>query len=85
VEEVWLMWWVPIAVALISGPIMFMLHRLDRNNTAQHSQNMEVISEMRDDVREVKADVREVKADYRHLSSKVDTVASDLQKHVGGG
>lgn len=79
------MWWVPIAVALISGPIMFMLHRFDKNNTKQHSQNMEVISEMRDDVREVKADVREVKADYRHLSSKVDTVASDLQKHVGGG
>lgn len=78
-------WWVPIVVAVISGPIMFMLHRLDRNNTKQHGQNMEVIQGMRDDVREVKADVREVKADHRHIASQVDSLAKDFQQHVGGG
>ena len=34
---------VPIAVALIGGPVMFMLHRFDKRNTAQHEGNMGVL------------------------------------------
>lgn len=79
------MWWVPIVVALISGPIMFMLHRLDRNNSKQHGDNMRVIKEIGADVRDVKADVREVKADHRVTAAKVDSLAKDFQQHVGGG
>lgn len=34
---------VPIAVALIGGPVMWFLHRLDRRNTHQHDGNMGVL------------------------------------------
>lgn len=79
------MWWVPIVVAVISGPIMFMLHRLDRNNTKQHGDNMRVIRDIGNDVRDVKADVRDVKADHRQTAAKVDSLAKDFQQHIGGG
>lgn len=34
---------VPVAVALIGGPIMFMLNRFDKRNTKQHEGNMGVL------------------------------------------
>ena len=34
---------VPVAVALIGGPIMFMLNRFDKRNTEQHMGNMGVL------------------------------------------
>lgn len=37
------MWWVPIVVALIGGPLMWGLHRFDKRNTEQHGQNMKVL------------------------------------------
>lgn len=37
------MWWVPIVVALIGGPVMWFLARFDRRNTDQHNRNMEVL------------------------------------------
>lgn len=33
-------WFVPIIVALIAGPLMWMLHRLDRRNTQQHGDSI---------------------------------------------
>lgn len=38
------MWWVPIAVALIGGPMMWGLHRFDRRNTEQHGENLRVLN-----------------------------------------
>lgn len=35
--------WVPVLVALIGGPVMWLLHRFDRRNTAQHEGNMGVL------------------------------------------
>lgn len=35
---------VPVAVALIGGPVMFFLHRFDRRNTEQHEGNMGVLN-----------------------------------------
>lgn len=35
------MWIVPIAVAIITGPIVVLMSRFDKRNTAQHDQNME--------------------------------------------
>ena len=35
------MYIVPIVVAVIGGPLMWILHRLDRNNTQQHNENLE--------------------------------------------
>ena len=36
-------WFVPIAVAVIGGPIMWLLHRLDRHNTEQHNTNLDTL------------------------------------------
>ena len=36
-----MMYIVPIVVAVIGGPLMWILHRLDRNNTQQHNENLE--------------------------------------------
>lgn len=40
--------WVPIVVALIGGPIMWFLNRLDKRNTEQHGRSMEMLTETRD-------------------------------------
>jgi len=45
---------VPIAVALIGGPVMWFLHRLDRRNTQQHGQSMKILTEVRDDMKTVR-------------------------------
>lgn len=42
--------WVPIAVALIGGPLMWLLHRFDRRNTEQHGQNMKVLNRIEEKV-----------------------------------
>ena len=34
---------VPVAVALIGGPVMWFLHRFDKRNTEQHGANMGVL------------------------------------------
>ena len=35
--------WIPIAVALIGGPVMWFLSRFDNRNTEQHNANMQVL------------------------------------------
>jgi hypothetical protein len=45
---------VPIAVALIGGPVMWFLHRLDQRNTHQHGQSMKILTEVRDDMKTVR-------------------------------
>jgi len=35
--------WVPVLVALIGGPLMWLLTRFDKRNTQQHGANMEVL------------------------------------------
>jgi len=42
---------VPIAIAIIGGPMMWLLHRLDRRNTDQHDQSMKILTEVRDDIK----------------------------------
>jgi peptidoglycan hydrolase CwlO-like protein len=70
--------WIPVIVAVITGPLMWALVRLDRRNTAQHETAMHVhqanqtlLTALRDDVGDVKADVRDVKADVRELRGRV--------------
>lgn len=36
-------WWVPIVVAVIGGPLMWGLHKLDKHNTNQHSQSLDML------------------------------------------
>ena len=32
-------WWVPIAVAIITGPVVVLLQKLRRENTSQHAES----------------------------------------------
>lgn len=59
--------WVPVAVALIGGPLMWALHRFDQRNTEQHGENMKILSRV-----ERKVDV---------LDAKVDRVDERLWRH----
>jgi hypothetical protein len=43
-----------IIVALISGPIMWLLYRLEKKNTEQHGSAVELIKSVKKDVSEVK-------------------------------
>lgn len=56
------MWWVPISVALIGGPLMWALQRFDKRNTHQHSDNMKVLRRIEDKVDGVKDDL------HNHIS-----------------
>ena len=58
---------VPIAVALIGGPLMWLLHRFDRRNTEQHGENMRILQRV-----ENKVDV---------LDAKVDRVDEKMWRH----
>ena len=50
-------WWVPISVAVIGGPLMWLLQRLDRRNTQQHGENQRVLERIEEKVDDVKADL----------------------------
>jgi hypothetical protein len=53
-------WLSPIIVALIGGPLMFLVRMLDRHNTRQHGQNMDVLTSIKASVEEVKNDVKQI-------------------------
>jgi hypothetical protein len=36
-------WLVPILVAVIGGPTMWLLHRLDKTNSEQHQHNLDTL------------------------------------------
>jgi len=46
--------WAVILSALISGPLMWVLYRLDKRNTDQHGKAVDLIKSVKDDVQEVK-------------------------------
>lgn len=50
--------YIPIVVALITSPLMWLLNRLDKRNSAQHANNMDVLNEIKADVREAKDDIK---------------------------
>lgn len=60
-----------IVVAVIGGPVMWLLYRLDKRNTQQHGQSMAIIQEVKNDVKDVKGDMIDVKADVRDLKTDV--------------
>jgi hypothetical protein len=63
--------WSAIVVAVIGGPLMWLLYRLDRRNTQQHGESIKIIQEVQRDVKDVKGDIHDVKADVRDLKSDV--------------
>ena len=42
-----------VIAALIAGPIMWLLHRLDKNNSDQHKQNLDVLNRVESKVDKV--------------------------------
>lgn len=57
--------YIPIVVALIGGPVMWFLNRLDKRNTEQHGRSMEILERV-----ETKVDRVDGKVD--RLDGKVD-------------
>ena len=43
-----------IVVALISGPIMWLLYRLEKKNTNEHGQVITLLATVKNDIKEVK-------------------------------
>lgn len=52
-------WLIPPLVALISGPLVWLLRRLDRNNTDQHANSMRVLERIETKVDGVKEDLKD--------------------------
>ena len=50
-------WFVPIAVALISGPLVVLMSRFDKRNTEQHDRNMEELKRIGDSIDDVSVKV----------------------------
>ena len=46
--------WAVVLSALISGPLMWLLYRLEKKNTDQHGKAVDLIKSVKDDVNEVK-------------------------------
>lgn len=59
-------WLSPIIVALIGGPLMFLVRMLDRHNTRQHGQSFDVLTSIKASVEEVKNDVKQIDARLEH-------------------
>ena len=45
--------WVPLAVALIGGPVMWFLTRFDKRNTDQHAENQKVLTRIESKIQKV--------------------------------
>lgn len=62
------MWWVPLVVAVIGGPLMWFLAKFDKRNTEQHGANMRVLERI-----EVKVDKLDDRLDGHidwHINNK---------------
>ncbi len=60
--------WVPIVVAVIGGPLMWLLARFDRRNTEQHGENMRIL--------------KRVEGKVDRLDTKIDRVDDRLWTHM---
>ncbi|MGA1038204.1 MAG: hypothetical protein ACO3VQ_10395 [Ilumatobacteraceae bacterium] len=61
-------WFVPIAVAVISGPLVVLMSRFDKRNTEQHDRNMQELKRIGDSVDSV--------------GVKVDKLDDRLDRHI---
>jgi hypothetical protein len=77
---------VAIAVAVISGsgiPLWF-LNRFDKRNTEQHSANMDILTEARNDLKEVKHEIRDVKEDVRDVKHNLNDHIKNHKENQDG-
>lgn len=76
-----------VAVAVISGPVMWFLKRFDKRNTEQHDKNMEVLSRVESKVDRLDEKVDHLDNKVIHVDSKiyyVDTKVQDIHERVNG-
>lgn len=57
-------WWIPIAVAVITGPVVVLLQMLRSENTSQHAESRELLHHMIIKVDDIHDDVSELKTDF---------------------
>jgi hypothetical protein len=69
--------WVPVFVAVITGPLMWLLVKFDRRNSSQHDSNLTRLVALHEDVKEVKADVRAVKLDMVTVKADITDMKHD--------
>ena len=71
------MWFVPIIVALISGPLVVLMSRFDKRNTEQHDRNMEELKRIGDSVDDVSVKVTKLDDRLdRHVEWHLDNDSS---------
>ena len=46
-------WAIPVVVAVIGGPLMWLLHRLEKRNTEQHGKSMDMLTTIHGDIRKI--------------------------------
>lgn len=73
-------WWVAIAVAVIGGPVMWFLNRLDRRNTSQHRASLAVLEETRTLVGNVDSKVDKLEAKVDRLDDRIFNHVEDHHK-----
>lgn len=61
-------WWVAIVVAVIGGPLMWLLRRLDRRNTEQHNNSLNTLHRIEESIGRV--------------DGKVDRLDARLDSHI---
>lgn len=63
-----------ISVAVIGGPVMWVLHRFDRRNTTQHQENFNALERI-----DAKLDRHDDKLD--RLNDRLEQHTNDQRKH----
>lgn len=56
-------WWVPLVVAVITGPVVVLLQMLRNENTTQHAESRELLHHMIIKVDDIHDDVADLKED----------------------
>lgn len=67
-------WIVPVIVALIGGPIMWLLARLDRRNTHQHGQSVDLLNRL-------DGKVDDIHGHLGRMGEKLDNHVNDKRGH----
>lgn len=69
----------PLLLALIGGPIMYLVKRLDDNNTSQHARSMHTLQQIHDSIDHVKHAVQDVKMDVTGVKMDISDVKIDVR------
>lgn len=72
--------YVPILVALISGPLMWLLYRFDRRNTEQHGENMKILSRVENKMDRMDGKVDRLDGKVERLDERVTHLEKPARK-----